>query len=153
MNAKYVNPFLKAVEHVLGQFGIVDITKKSLQTKEDMSIESDVTAFVGVVGDIRGNVAYAFSEETAKKLASAMMMGMPVEALNDMTRSALAELSNMFTGNAAAIFESEKCHLDITPPSLVVGEEVLFVLSFFQTLTVSIDTAIGTIDIHIGLEV
>ena len=58
-----------------------------------MYVDTDITAVVGMVGQVRGNIAYSMAEDTAKKIVSAMMMGMPVEELDEMGRSALGEFS------------------------------------------------------------
>jgi len=60
MNAKFINPFLVAVDSILKQFGVADIRRGAVAVKDEMVIEQDVTTFVGIVGDLRGNVAYCF---------------------------------------------------------------------------------------------
>jgi len=153
MNAQLINPFLVAVESILSQFGVADIRKGAVMLKEEMVIERDVTAFVGVVGDLRGNIAYCFTAETARKLASAMMMGMPVPELDEMSRSAIAELANVITGNAASLLVEEQVKVDITPPSMIVGKDIYLVLSSVRTLIVTFETPVGSIEVHICLEV
>lgn len=152
MNVNYINPFISAIESVLSKFGVTDIKKGSLNVKDELLIESDVTAFVGIVGNVSGNVAYSFSNEVARKIASTMMMGMPVEKFDEMSRSAIAELSNMFTGSAAGALSEKNVIVDITPPTVLDGEDVYFILSTVQTLTIGMETSIGAIDISIGLE-
>jgi len=153
MDAKYINPFLSAVENVLGQFGVQGIKKGAIKVKEIMTIDKEITAFVGIVGDLRGNVAYSFNSDTAMKLVSSMMGGMPVNQIDDMARSAVSELSNMFLGNAINAFGTSCGNLDITPPSVVMGEDIFFILGSTTTLMINIETDAGTIEINIGLEV
>lgn len=150
---KHVDPFVQSVGNVLELFGVTEIAKQEMIIKEDMVIDKDVTAFVGILGDIRGNVSYSCSIATAKNLVSMMMMGQPVEAIDELSRSALSELSNMFAGNAMTLFAAESTLLDITPPSVIVGEDVFFILSFLKTITVPIGTPVGTIEVNIGLEI
>lgn len=153
MDAKYINPILTSVTNVLGQFGVTGISKKSLKIKDEMVIDKDITAFVGMVGDIRGNVSYCFSQETAKKVVSSMMMGMPVNEIDDMARNGLSELSNMFTGNAATAFSEYNFSVDVTPPTVVAGEDMFLVLTFNQTISLELSTSVGDIEVNIGLEV
>lgn len=153
MKAEQLNPFITALVDILGQYGITGIDKQSVELKDEMIITQDVTAFIGIVGDFSGNISYCYSQETAKNLASAMMMGMPVEVLDDMSSSALAELSNQITGTAATIFSNQKVQLDITPPSLVVGEEMMFILTFLKTICLSFTTSVGLIEVNVALEV
>lgn len=151
MDVNHVNPFLQAVELVLGQLGIRDIKKGSIKVKDEMYVEKDITAFLGIVGEIKGNVSYSFDSQTAMRIVSAMMMGMPVTELMELERSALAELANMITGNAVGRLKGFK-DLDITPPSVIMGQDIFFVISTVSTLMVSIETSVGIIEVNFGLE-
>lgn len=152
MDAKIINPFLGAVQNVLVQFGVKDFSKTAMQIKKEMTLDKDITAFVGIIGNVRGNVSYSFDKKTACALASAMMMGMPVEAIDEMARSALSELANMFTGNASTVLYNEAIQIDITPPTLVMGEDISCILGTVDTLMVNLKTELGVIEINFGLE-
>jgi len=151
LDANHVNPFLEAVELVLGQLGISDIKKGKVKVKEEMYVERDITAFLGIVGEIKGNVSYSFDSNTAMKIVSSMMMGMPVTQLGEMQRSALAELANMVTGNAVGSLKGFK-DLDITPPSVIMGKDIFFLIGTMSTLMVSIETSVGIIEVNFGFE-
>jgi chemotaxis protein CheX len=152
MDANRVNPFLQAVVSVLEQFGINGIRRAGISVKENMAIDKEVTAFIGIVGEFRGNISYSFNTETARNLVSAMMMGMPVNTLDDMARSAVAELANMITGNAIQEFNVDHIAIDITPPSVVMGEEVYFILGTVTAISVNMETPAGVIEVNFGLE-
>jgi chemotaxis protein CheX len=153
MDVKYVNPFLEALTRILSSFGIADVKRGSIKLKDNMHVDLDVTSLVGITGQIRGNIAYSLSQATAKKIVSAMMMGMPVEKLDAIGRSAIAELSNMITGTASSIL-SECGHLtDITPPSIIFGCDIYFIISSVQTVSVEMETSVGKIEVNIGLEI
>ena len=117
-----------------------------------MAVSLDVIAVVGLSQQLRGNVAYAMSQETAKKFASVMMMGMPVEQLDEMSQSAISEASNMITANAAMTLESQGISVNISPPTLVIGHGVKVRISQVQSLIVEIVTEAGVIDVILGLE-
>lgn len=84
-------------------------------------IENSVAVVLEFVGDIDGRVVIRFTDENAKKTASAMMCGMPVEQLDEMALSALSELGNMIMGGAATNYSEEGKSVDITTPKLVSG--------------------------------
>ena len=150
MDANHVNPFLKAVELVFGQLGICGIRKGEIKIKDEMYVERDITAFLGIVGEIKGNVSYSFDFQTAMKIVS-HMVGMPVTELREFERSALAELANMITGNAVGGLKGFK-DLDITPPSVIMGNDIFFVIGTVPTLMISIETSVGVIEVNFGLE-
>ena len=78
MDVKLVNPFIDAFTTVLPQMGFPTPERTGMGVK-DKHIESlGVSVLVGFTKEIRGNVVYNMNEETAKFIASTMMMGMPI---------------------------------------------------------------------------
>ncbi|MCR3758760.1 chemotaxis protein CheX [Clostridium felsineum] len=122
MDVKYINPFLKSFMTVMPQLGLTNLRRGKV-TLKDSSIESSgVIIIIGIVGDIKGNVMYSTSVDAAKKIASTMMMGMPVTELDEISQSAVSELTNMLTANAATNFAEEGLNIDISTPALMYGE-------------------------------
>lgn len=122
MDVKYVNPFIAAFINILPQLGITDIKKGKLSVKERYVKSPGVLINVGIVGDFKGNVIYGLSLECAKKIASAMMMGMEVKEFDAMAQSAISELSNMLTANASTLFSENNIIIDISTPTMIYGE-------------------------------
>ena len=63
------------------------------------------------------------------------------------------EFANMVTGNASALLENSGLKVDITPPSIVFGQDVYFIISSVQTLSIDMETPLGKIEVNIGLEI
>ena len=122
MDVKYINPFLDSLVNIMPQLGISDVKRKSLSVKGKIIKSAGVLINVGIVGDLRGNVIYGTTLECAKKIASSMMMGMPVDELNEMAQSAISELTNMLTANASMGFSEEGITIDISTPTLMYGD-------------------------------
>lgn len=152
MDVKCINPFLDSVKSVLAQLGITDIKMSGLKKKEKMYVDLEITSIIGIVGSIKGNIAYSMSEETAKKAVS-MMMGMSIENIDEIGRSAIGELTNMITGNAATLLSNNGYITDITPPSTVFGKDMYFIISTVETITIEMFTSIGKLEVNIGLEI
>ncbi len=152
MDAALATPFIKAFFDLLPQLGFQQVKRGNLRVSEKMAVSLDVIAVVGLSQQLRGNVAYAMSQETAKKFASVMMMGMPVEQLDEMSQSAISEASNMITANAAMTLESQGISVNISPPTLVIGQGVKVRISQVQSLIVEIVTEAGVIEVILGLE-
>ena len=123
MNVKYINPFIEAFGHVMGQLGFKEIKNGTLTAKGKHLVCSGIVLVVGIMGDFRGNVVYVIDMEDAKKIASTMMMGKPVDKLDEISRSSLAELSNMLSANAATFFSKMGVLIDISTPTLLQGED------------------------------
>ena len=121
MDIKYITPFIDSFANILPQVGLSDIKKKGLSLKGKYLDSSGVVIIVGLIGDIKGNIIYNTSIENAKKIASAMMMGMPVNEFDELAQSAISELTNMLTANAATEFSNINIDVNISTPTLIHG--------------------------------
>lgn len=124
IDVRYVNPFVQSSISIMRAMAQMELAigRPALGT-----LNFEDTTFllqVGVTGEMKGQVILAMPVEIAKKIASAMMCGMPVEELDEMPRSALSELSNMIMGNAATLFSSQEIIIDITPPMSMLGSHL-----------------------------
>lgn len=124
LDVKHINPFIQSSVSVIEMTTQtkLDVGKPGLST---MEFHDNIFILqVGVTGVLKGQVLLAMNEENAKIMASKMMMGMPVEKLDDMASSALGELSNMIMGNTATLFASLGIAMDITPPISLFGDNL-----------------------------
>ncbi|SDF49078.1 chemotaxis protein CheX [Sporomusa acidovorans] len=152
MDVKLINPFLEAVTTVLPQLGFKEINRGGLAVKEHLIEGRGVTVLVGITKGVKGNVAYNMSTATAKKIASTMMMGMPIVEIDEMVQSAISEMVNMVTANAATNFEKQGLVVDISPPNMVVGSECAVKVSNskYLSLDLLVDSEIIQLNIGIG---
>lgn len=152
MNVNLINPFIIALGEVLPQLGFQSIIRGNLAVKEEMVDSRGVTVLIGMTNQIKGNVAYNMTEQTAKKLASTMMMGMPVAEMDSMAQSAISELVNMVTANATMNFEKQGLIVDISPPSLVMGNDFKAKLSHGKFLSLELLVDSETLELNVKLE-
>ncbi|MGB4657990.1 MAG: chemotaxis protein CheX [Mobilitalea sp.] len=152
MDVKYVNPFVESFRVVMPQLGFSTIQKGDLSVKGAELISSGVIIIVGVVGEIRGNVVYTIDMETAKKIASTMMMGMPVNEFDEMAKSALSELTNMLTANAATYFSTLGITIDISIPTLLYGDNISIKMSTSQVICIQLLADDNPIEVNIAFE-
>ena len=151
MDAKLVNPFIDAFTSVLPMMGFPPPSRKGMGLKSIVVDSLGVTIMVGFTRQLRGNVVYNMSEETAKHIASTMMMGMPVAALDEMAQSAICEMSNMLTATAATNLTALGYDVDISTPSLTVGSDFKVKISTEKYLTVTMDLAGHDVEINIAV--
>jgi chemotaxis protein CheX len=152
MDVKYVNPFIESFTSVMPQLGFAAVNKGGASVKGQEITCSGVIIIVGFIGTIKGNVVYNIGTEEAKKIASTMMMGMAVAELDDMAKSALSELSNMLTANAATSFASIGENIDISTPTLLSGDSIAVKMSSKQVLCVQLISDGIPVDINIAIE-
>lgn len=125
MDVKNLAPFVEAVASVLPQLGFQSISRSGLKMTKGRVQSSGVLVNIGLIGMLSGNVIYNISTESAKNIASKMMMGMPVTEFDGMAQSAIGELGNLLAANAAISLESIGVQIDISPPTLIVGESFI----------------------------
>ena len=152
MRVEFINPFLESADEVLDQLVQLKTTRGRLTLKMPTQPYPEVCIVLGVIGKVEGQVIYGLNDVSARQIASKMMMGLPVENLDDMAKSALAELGNMITGRATIGLESAGFSCNISPPTLITGSNITVSSPMTQILVVPLETEAGTIDIHVGLE-
>lgn len=124
IDVKHINPFLQSAISIVEQTTMMKMTVGKPAVSELVFGEDRFILQVGVTGVLKGQVLIVMSTDSAKCMASKMMMGMPVEQIDDMATSALSELSNMIMGNTATIFSTQGILMDITPPIALSGSNL-----------------------------
>ncbi len=124
LDVKHINPFLQSSLNVIEMTTQTKLTvgKPSVATLEFP--DNTFILQVGVTGVLKGQVLLVMSDQSAKDMASKMMMGMPVEQLDEMACSALGELINMIMGNTSTLFSTQGILMDITPPISLHGSNL-----------------------------
>ena len=124
MNVEYINPFVEASQTVLKAIANIDSSTGRVYLKTAPYSSDTLAIVIGLMGDIKGQIIFSMNRAVACKIASAMMMGMPVYELDEVSKSAIAEAANMILGNAAALLYRKGIKTDITPPSLFMGDDM-----------------------------
>lgn len=150
MDVKYINPFVDSFLDVMPQLGFSEVSRVNLSLKQDF-IYSGVIILVGIVGALKGTVVFRMDTEEAKTIASTMLMDTEPRDLDELAKSALSELANMITANAATNFSNEGVLIDISTPRLIYGENVLVKMSTKQVLCVSFLCDQVPMELNIGI--
>lgn len=125
LNADYVNPFVTKALDTLRQFlPDSEITRGEISVHETPFNTKGTATYLGISGDLEGRVIYQMDVNTAINVAGEMNQE-EFDELNEIARSTIQELGNIISGNATTKLRNvanEKT-IDITPPSLIVGED------------------------------
>jgi chemotaxis protein CheX len=151
MDVNYINPILNSFASIMPQLGLANVAKKGMSLKGRFIESPGVMIIVGIIGDIRGNVIYGLSLNDAKKIASTMMMGMPVDKFDELAQSAISELTNMLTATVATNFSNDNININISTPTLVHGE---FTANASSDKVVCVEMGVNemTIQVNISME-
>lgn len=152
MDAKLVNPIIDAFMEVMPQMGFPVPRRLRVYLQDRNVISNGVTVTIGFTRQMRGKVIYNMSDETAKFIASTMMMGVPVTKFGDMVQSAIREMCNVLTARAATNFAQLGVEVDITPPLLTLGEDITTRISDDQFLNVEMDLGGHRMDIALSVD-
>ena len=152
MDAKLVNPIIEAFMEVMPQMGFPIPKRQRIYLQDRNVISNGVTIKVGLTKQLRGNVVYNMTTETAKYIASTIMFGVPVTKFGDMAQSAIREIANMLTARAATNFTQMGYEVDITPPELIIEEDYTIKISDAQYLTVEMDLDGNRIDVALFVD-
>lgn len=152
MQSKHINPFLESSIFVIEQMCQIKPSLGQLQLKK-ISLQEDVICLqINVFGDMEGKIYYSFPKHVALSLASGMMGGFILTELDEISRSAIAELGNMISGNASTILSNQGVAIDITPPKSIYPNEQG---SLFTDKALSIPLhldGVGELDIYVHFE-
>ncbi|MGE5396897.1 MAG: chemotaxis protein CheX [Chitinophagales bacterium] len=152
MKAEYIACLVNGFVNVTSMMGMSSWQRTGLNKRDKLRTENDVNIIVGLVGGVKGNLVFSMQESTARNIASAMMGGMPVDQFDLMPKSALCELANMSAGNSVSNFEQIGVLLNITPPTLVNGKNIVTMISQVETLVIQLTGNEGSMEIDVALE-
>ena len=134
LNADIINPFLMAAMQMLKDVSQIETKMGKPVVKQAKFNSETIVIMIGITGEMKGQVMLAFPKEIACKVAGNMCM-MEVTEMNDLSMSAICELGNMIMGNAATIFSTKGIGIDITPPTICVGD-MIFTTSITQNIAI-----------------
>ena len=152
MDAKLVNPIIDAFMEVMPQMGFPMPKRQRIYLQDRNVISSGVTLTVGFTRQMHGKVVYNMTADTARYIASTMMLGVPVTKFGELAQSALREMSNMLTARAAMNFTELGLDVDITTPELVIDEDYTIKISDSQYLTVEMEVGGKKVEIALAVD-
>ena len=132
MKQEYWGAFLAPVQMVWESELSEPLQLIEAKIATDYKTPENVTAVIGVSGQLTGNVLYEFGNAPGLAIASSVM-GEPLEEHDEISMPALGELANMISGNAATNLSEHGIACDITPPemnSAVESEGSEFIAAF-----------------------
>ncbi|NLG52787.1 MAG: chemotaxis protein CheX [Clostridiales bacterium] len=122
MNTAYIEKFIAAGKTVFESFGM-NVETGDISYKTSPYHADNLVIVIGLTGDLHGQAIISTQHKTACSISS-VMMGGDIASFNEEVKSAIAELSNMITGNAITLLSQADIFLDMTPPSVLTGENM-----------------------------
>ncbi|HWR61852.1 MAG TPA: chemotaxis protein CheX [Clostridia bacterium] len=152
MNVEYIKPFINVSVDLIKMICNANVNRGQVFIKDSPFMAGNVVIIIGIAGEFKGQVFFSMNESTACKIASLMMFGMEVNALEEMSKSAIAELGNMIMGNVSTEFYNSGIKIDITPPTILVGNDMAVSTKGLRTLCVPLILEnIGELEIDVAI--
>jgi chemotaxis protein CheX len=103
---------------------------------------------IGMTGDVRGRLIIDGAEQVFSKIGEGMF-GMFIEG--EMLESFAGELGNMIAGTLSTSLSQQGMEMDITPPTVLVGQTKIYGFEKAFRLTISLHN-VGQINIILMIE-
>jgi chemotaxis protein CheX len=149
--AEHLEPFVTGARQVLEQELGATVQRGALRLEAGSHTTQDVTVIVGITGQLTGVVVYGMSRATALAIVG-RLMGAPVDDLDDLSLSGIAELGNVITGRAATLLAEEGTVAAIAPPVLLVGAGRRVSTAGIRRLVVPLATPLGTLEAQLAIK-
>ena len=120
MDKAYIIPFVKSIQNLFDTMLQMAVQVKDPVLKQPGQPSYDVSAIIGMSGQVEGTVVLSFPTEVSEKVVT-KFTGMEITSDEDDFCDALGELVNMVVGAAKAQFPGEG--VSISCPSVVIGSD------------------------------
>jgi chemotaxis protein CheX len=120
-STEIAKPFIKATRDILSMMAGMEATFGAPYVKKGDAAKGDVSAIVGVTGDMRGSIAVSFSKDAARALVEGML-GDAIEDLAHDTQDAVGEVMNMISGQARAGLVEIGITVQGSTPTVIMGD-------------------------------
>lgn len=148
-----VNPFLGATFEVFKQLFNVELSKSGISMKKAPSASHEVAIIVGITGTQHtGVMVLSIKKYTAVKMISILYPDTQISEKSEEFSDALGEIANIISGNAMGQFSKQGMPLNITTPSVIVGQAFEVHLLDQTTLSTELQSPFGVLEINVAIK-
>ena len=145
-----INSFVVAAGEVLASETGVTVSRGQLSLDREVYVTDHVTVLVSLIGEVSGMAFYGMTQQTALGFLS-RMMGEEVTELDELGQSGIGELGNVITGKATTVMASHGYRVDISVPTLIVGEGSRISTLDIARLVIPLSTEVGNFRLDLAL--
>jgi chemotaxis protein CheX len=150
MRVEYINPFVESAFNVLSEVLGEEVKRGELYLKATSQPVLGVAAIIGLTGDVEGRVLLDMERKTALAIA-ATMNSEELTEFGALAKATIAELANMIAGQAVTKLHGLGFNFDLTPPSLITGENMVVTDSGVEALIVPLEMPEGKVEINVAV--
>lgn len=154
MKAEYVNPFYQATVNVFKLMLDLEVIRDTSKALQQMLGQQEVGVIIEVEGDLSGHILYRFPDTMILEMVK-IMSGLEFDKIDSFVTSALAEVSNIISGNAVSSLFKQNYRCNIKPPRIILEDKKPICLKCAPgepVLRLPLQTPIGKLEIDIALK-
>ncbi|NIZ18629.1 chemotaxis protein CheX [Entomospira culicis] len=151
MRVDYINPFVESAFSVIREVLNCDVKRGSIYLKNNTQSIMGVATIVGLAGAVEGRILIDMDKDTSLKVVSAMNFE-EITELDDLSKSTLSELANMVTGHAVTRLHELGFRFDLTPPAVIIGDNLKIHDVGVEAIVVPMMTTMGKIEINVAIK-
>ncbi len=149
MRYTYIRPFTEAAQVVLEEVLAGRIAAGDIELSATTVASRGVTTIVGITGEVDGRVLFDMAPDNAVRIAGAMN-GNAISELNRLGQDTLAELAGMIVGRAVTMLNDAGHRLQVSPPTLLIGDNLTISNFQLETLVVPLETPYGEVVVNVA---
>ena len=146
--SKHIQTILNGTIHSLKTILPMPMTIGTPTMSIEPYIQQEMGVLIGIVGDLKARIIIDGSATIFGNIGSSMF-GMPLEG--EMLESFTGEFGNMIAGNLCTHVGQHDLELDITPPTVMVGNTKLYGFQQAFRLSASIES-VGDITVLLTVD-
>jgi chemotaxis protein CheX len=148
-----VNPFLGSTFDVFKQLFNIELQKGGITMRKAPSASNEIAIIIGITGtDHTGVVVFSMKKYTAIKMVSVLYPDMQVTDKDESFSDALGEIANIISGNSMRTFAEMNLSLNITTPSVIIGQAFEVHLLDQTTLCSEMQSPFGVLEINVAIK-
>ena len=151
MRVEYINPFVESAYSILKEVLDDEVRRGELYLKASSVPTMGVAAIVGLAGDVSGRIVFDMDMPTAIKIAGRMNRE-EFTVFDDMAKATIAELANLITAQAVTKLYDLGFKFDLTPPSLISGENLEISDHNVEALIVPLESNYGCLEVNVAIK-
>jgi len=152
MDAKLVNPFIKATLTVLETMAFIKANPKKPFIKKNTIATGDISSIIGLSGETKGTISVSFESKCILSIVS-NMFGEEIKELNEEVMDAAGEIANMISGQARQELEAAGKVLYAAIPTVISGKShTISHMTSAPIMAVPFNTEFGEFTIEVCFE-
>lgn len=150
MKIELIQPFINAADAVFSEAFQAPTKIGDLTMDEESYRLKGVAALIRIEGEIEGRVILDVSREAARKMASHLSGGEPVEG-DEAETEAVCELANMVIGNSVTLLNDKGFKFKIHPPQIHTRQDGIGGTRDTEAMVLGMETPHGDIFLNIAM--